>query len=87
MSYTSIRVTTEARDRLAAVAEQRGTSLGQLISDLAAQALTPAELEERGRACRTFLEREYGHRVTDEDVALANEWLHQNLGVPVTATR
>jgi hypothetical protein len=82
MAYTSIRVTTEVRDRLAVIADQRGTSLGDLLADLAKATATPAELAERGRACRELLEREYGHRVTDADVTSMNEWLHAHLGVP-----
>ncbi|MQA27482.1 MAG: hypothetical protein GEU94_18920 [Micromonosporaceae bacterium] len=82
MAYTSIRVATEVRDRLSVIAEQRGTSLGQLLAELAAATPTPGELTERGRACQEFLEREYGHVVTDDDIAAADEWLHRHLGVP-----
>jgi len=77
MAYTSIRVTTEVRDRLALIADQRGISLGKLLSELAEETLTPAELAARGRAVREFFRTTYGQIISDEDVAAANAWLDE----------
>jgi len=77
MVYTSIRVTTEVRDRLALIADQRGISLGKLLGELAEQTLTPAELRAREEAVREFFRVTYGHDLTDKELADADEWLDQ----------
>jgi len=77
MAYTSIRVTTEVRDRLALIADQRGISLGKLLSELAEQTLTPAELRAREEAVREFFRVTYGQDLTDKELAAADEWLDQ----------
>jgi predicted DNA-binding protein len=75
MAYTSIRVTTEVRDRLALIADQRGISLGKLLMEFAEKTLTPEELKARGEAVQQFLEDTYGQVISDEDVEAAREWL------------
>ncbi|MEV6966834.1 MAG: hypothetical protein HOV77_24935 [Hamadaea sp.] len=75
MAYTSIRVTTEVRDRLALIADQRGISLGKLLMEFAEKTLTPEELKARGEAVREFFRETYGQVITDEGLAEANKWL------------
>ncbi|MGW2044355.1 hypothetical protein ACWCPF_04110 [Streptomyces sp. NPDC001858] len=64
-----IRVPAEVRDRLAAVAEARGTSLRVLIQDIAAQLLTPEQIKERADRTRTLLAERFGRHVSDEESA------------------
>lgn len=69
MSDVMIRVPSEVRDQLAAVAEARGTSLRALMQEIAAQTLTPEQIEERADRTRALLAERFGHDVTDEDSA------------------
>ncbi|WP_123974481.1 Arc family DNA-binding protein [Streptomyces sp. Ag109_O5-1] len=69
MSDVMIRVPAEVRDQLAAVAEARGTSLRALMQEIAAQTLTPEQVQERAERTRTLLAERFGHFVTDEESA------------------
>ncbi|MBO0511912.1 hypothetical protein [Streptomyces beijiangensis] len=64
---TTIKIDSLARDRLAALARARGTSMRALIEEFAAASLTPEQLQERAERTRAFLESEFGHRLTDDD--------------------
>ncbi|MFF1292129.1 MULTISPECIES: hypothetical protein [unclassified Streptomyces] len=69
MSDAMIRVPTEVRDRLAVIAESRGTSIRSLVQEFADSTLT--EEERRGRAERTraYLAENLGVEITDEESA------------------
>jgi hypothetical protein len=69
MSDVMIRVPAEVRDQLAAVAEARGTSLRALMQEIAAQTLTPDQIQERAERTRALLAERFGHYVTDEESA------------------
>ncbi|WP_424886894.1 ribbon-helix-helix protein [Streptomyces sp. XH2] len=59
---TSIKTTEEVRDRLRILAAERGTTITELLEELAARELTQAEREERAlRAAR-----ELGVEYTDQ---------------------
>ncbi|NUO59920.1 MAG: hypothetical protein HOV71_14170 [Hamadaea sp.] len=77
MAYTSIRVTTEVRDRLALIADQRGISLGKLLMEFAEKTLTPEELKARGQVVHEFFRDTFGIVTTDEGVAAAHKWLDE----------
>lgn len=64
---TTIKIDSKTRDRLAAIARARGTTMRALLDEYAAAALTPQELQERANRTRAFLEAEFGHRVSDQD--------------------
>ncbi|MEV6553738.1 ribbon-helix-helix protein, CopG family [Streptomyces sp. NPDC051597] len=64
---TTIKIDSETRDRLAALAQARGTSMRALIEEFAATALTPQELKERAERTRAFLQAEFGHRLEDHE--------------------
>jgi hypothetical protein len=69
MGDVMIRVSDSVRDRLAAIAEARGTSIRSLVEELATTTLTPAELTERGARVHTALKQSFGVEIADADHA------------------
>ncbi|NNN30913.1 hypothetical protein HLK59_11135 [Streptomyces sp. S3(2020)] len=69
MSDAMIRVPTEVRDRLAVIAESRGTSIRSLVQELAETTLTSEERHERAERTRAYLSEHFGVDVTDEESA------------------
>jgi len=63
----TINIPAAVRDRLAALAEVRGTTIGDLVMELARTALTPAERAERANQTRAYLAEHFGYQVTAED--------------------
>ncbi|MEY9966630.1 putative transcriptional regulator [Streptacidiphilus sp. MAP12-16] len=70
MTITTIQVDSEVRDRLRALAEAEHTTIGRVVARLAAQALTPQEVEARREAARTTL-RALGANLEDDPAARA----------------
>ncbi|RKN76472.1 hypothetical protein D7231_05645 [Streptomyces klenkii] len=69
MSDAMIRVPAEVRDRLAVIAESRGTSIRSLVQEFAESTLTAEERRERAEAARAYLAEHFGVEVTDEESA------------------
>jgi predicted transcriptional regulator len=69
MSDVMIRVPAEVRDRLAVLAEARGTSMRAVIEEFANSTLTPEERRERAERARAYMAEHFGHYVTDEESA------------------
>ncbi|MCP3821444.1 hypothetical protein NLX86_26125 [Streptomyces sp. A3M-1-3] len=69
MSDVMIRVPAEVRDRLAVLAEARGTSMRAVIEEFAQSTLTPEERRERAERARAYMAEHFGHYVTDEESA------------------
>ncbi|MEV7737376.1 hypothetical protein AB0O75_35780 [Streptomyces sp. NPDC088921] len=69
MSDAMIRVPSEVRDRLAVIAESRGTSIRSLVQEFAETTLTPEERHERAERTRAYLAEHFGVEVTDEESA------------------
>lgn len=67
MATTTIQVPREVRDHLAALAAERGLTLGQLVQQLAEAEPTQAQIEERLKADREIARRNIGADVTDEE--------------------
>ncbi|WP_411150262.1 hypothetical protein [Streptomyces sp. A30] len=63
---TTIKVDAKTRDRLAVLAEARGTTMRRLIEEFTESTLTPAELQERGAHTADYLAEHFGVAVTDE---------------------
>ncbi|MFJ3762777.1 hypothetical protein [Streptomyces sp. NPDC090080] len=59
---TSIKTTEEVRDRLRVLAEERGTTITELLEELATRELTAAEREQRAVEAA----RELGIEYTDQ---------------------
>lgn len=69
MSDAMIRVPSEVRDRLAVIAESRGTSIRSLVQEFAETTLTDEERRERAERTRAYLAEHFGVEVSDEESA------------------
>jgi hypothetical protein len=69
MAETTIKVPVETRDRLAALARERGTTIRDLVSDLAAAEPTAAERAARVAANVAVLRDNFGVTLTESDLA------------------
>ncbi|MCB5178547.1 hypothetical protein [Streptomyces antimicrobicus] len=67
MPDANIRISEEARDRLAAVAAAEGMSLRAYLSRLAESLLTPAERAERAQRARELLKAWNGYDPTPSE--------------------
>lgn len=66
---TSIKVSRQTRERLARLAGERRTTLKEVVEELAAAALTAAELAEREQRARAVLAEHFGIEVADAELA------------------
>lgn len=66
---TSIKVSKQTRQRLARLAAERGSTLKDVVEELAAATLTSAELAEREVRARAVLAENFGVEVTDAELA------------------
>ncbi|AWZ09556.1 MULTISPECIES: hypothetical protein [unclassified Streptomyces] len=69
MSDAMIRVPAEVRDRLAVIAESRGTSIRSLVQEFAETTLTMEERRERAERARAYLAEHFGVDVSDAESA------------------
>ncbi|MFC5953522.1 hypothetical protein ACFP51_03145 [Streptomyces pratens] len=67
MADAMIRVPAEVRDRLAVIAESRGTSIRTLVQEYAESTLTDEERRERAERTRAYLAEHFGVEVRDEE--------------------
>ncbi|WHM38389.1 hypothetical protein [Streptomyces sp. BPTC-684] len=77
MSDAMIRVPAEVRDRLAVIAESRGTSIRSLVQEFAETTLTEEERRERAERTRLYLAEHFGVEVTDEESAAMGRRLRE----------
>ncbi|GAA2389754.1 hypothetical protein GCM10010420_11870 [Streptomyces glaucosporus] len=77
MSDAMIRVPAEVRDRLAVIAESRGTSIRSLVQEFAETTLTEEERRERAERTRAYLAEHFGVEVTDEESAAMGHRLRE----------
>jgi hypothetical protein len=75
----NVRMSEEARDRLAAVAAAEGVSLRAYLTRLASQVTTPSERAERAERARAVLREWSGYDPTAEQTAAANAELNRRL--------
>jgi hypothetical protein len=66
---TSIKVSRQTRERLARLAAERGSTMKDLLEELAAATLTAAEIAEREQRARAVLAENFGVEVTEADLA------------------
>lgn len=74
---TSIKVSTAARDRLAQLAAEHGTTIRSLVEDLAQDTPTQAEYAERAELARAELASALGHAPSPEAEAKARSLLER----------
>ncbi|MCZ7459678.1 hypothetical protein [Streptomyces sp. WMMC940] len=67
MASTTIQVSRETRDHLAALAAERGLTLGQLVQQLAEREPTQAQTAERLHADRDAARRNMGTDMSDDE--------------------
>ncbi|MCX2928141.1 hypothetical protein [Streptomyces sp. NEAU-W12] len=78
---TSIKVSTAARDRLAQLAAEHGTTIRSLVEDLAQSTPTQAEYAERAELARAELASALGSAPSPEAEAKARALLERLGGV------
>ncbi|MFE6690412.1 hypothetical protein ACFVFQ_28580 [Streptomyces sp. NPDC057743] len=69
MSDAMIRVSAEVRNRLAVIAESRGTSIRALVQEFAEETLTEEERREQAERTRAYLAEHFGVEVSDDESA------------------
>ncbi|GAA0467011.1 hypothetical protein ACFQ2B_13190 [Streptomyces stramineus] len=79
MADANIRISTDARDRLAEVAAAEGLSLRAYLARLAEQALTPTERAERAERARQLLYEWNGYNPTADEEARLDAELDRRL--------
>ncbi|MFB7182746.1 hypothetical protein ACFCYI_34165 [Streptomyces sp. NPDC056257] len=77
MSDAMIRVPAEVRDRLAVIAESRGTSIRSLVQEFAETTLTAEERRERAERARAYMAEHFGVDVTAEESAAMGRKLRE----------
>ncbi|MFE1045278.1 hypothetical protein ACFW5S_05255 [Streptomyces olivaceus] len=77
MSDAMIRVPAEVRDRLAVIAEARGSSIRSLVQEFAESTLTEEERRERAERTRAYLAENFGAEVGDEESAAMGRKLRE----------
>ena len=69
MADTTIKVDSSVRDRLAVLATQRGATIRDLVTELAAGTPTQEELAARHAAATTYLREHMSLDLHDDDLA------------------
>ncbi|MDI3386441.1 Arc family DNA-binding protein [Streptomyces sp. B-S-A8] len=82
MTDAVIRVPAEVRDRLAVIAESRGTSIRSLVQEFAETSMTEEERRERAERTRAYLAEHFGVEVTDEESAAMGRRLREAFAQP-----
>ncbi|WP_436776616.1 hypothetical protein [Yinghuangia sp. YIM S09857] len=77
---TSIKVAKATRERLAELAQERGTTIRGLVESLAASAPTRAEQCARAEVARAELRERFGVEVTARDEAAGHALWDELLG-------
>jgi conjugal transfer/entry exclusion protein len=67
MADSTIKVPGATRDHLAALAKERGTTIGALVTALAAEQLTAQQADQRAREARRVLREQMGAPLTDAE--------------------
>ncbi|GAB2613082.1 hypothetical protein GCM10027168_52220 [Streptomyces capparidis] len=67
MADTSIRISAHARDRLARIAAEQGTTIRTVVETYAESTLTPSERAARAAAARDHMAAHFGAAFDDGD--------------------
>jgi hypothetical protein len=71
---TTIKIDAQVRDRLAQLARERGTTIRDLVTELAAATPTQAELSARAEAATAYVREHINPQLTDADLAAAERF-------------
>ncbi|MET7746859.1 hypothetical protein [Streptomyces sp. NPDC005385] len=80
MAHTTIKVDSTVRDRLAALAAEKNTTIARLVSDFAEHTPTKAETVERTARTLEVLREMSGYTPTPEQDRVADAELARRLG-------
>jgi hypothetical protein len=69
MADTTIKVDSTVRDRLAVLAAQRGATIRDLVTELAASTPTQEEIATRHAAANAYLREHLSPELDDDDLA------------------
>ncbi|MBC9729943.1 hypothetical protein H8R17_35950 [Streptomyces sp. TRM68367] len=84
MADTTVKVDPAVRDRLMVLARERGTTMRDLIAELAGLTPTKEELRKRYEETKAYCETHFGVTLTDEDHDRAEKvWQDLEAGRPV----
>jgi hypothetical protein len=73
---TTIKVESSVRDRLAQIAAERGTSIRELVAQLANSVATAEELAGRAKAATDYVRDRINPKLSETDLAAADAfWL------------
>lgn len=67
MADTSIRISAHARDRLARIAAEQGTTIRTVVETYAETTLTPSERAARAAQARDYMHTHFGASFEDGD--------------------
>ena len=88
MTDTTIKVDSQVRDRLAALASEEGTTIRQLVEQLAASIPTRAELAQRQVEAAAYVVAHLRADFGDDDVAAGEQlWRSLRTGTPAGPAR
>ncbi|MGH3646306.1 MAG: hypothetical protein ACRDTM_03885 [Micromonosporaceae bacterium] len=75
MAHTTIKVKTEARDRLAILAKERGCTIGEVVDQLAESTPTHDELTARRAAAAAYVKEHLVSDFGEDDVTAGRQML------------
>ncbi|MEY9876351.1 hypothetical protein ABH931_005861 [Streptacidiphilus sp. MAP12-33] len=87
MADTTIKVSAETRDRLAALAAARGTTIGAQVALLVEQQPTPEQIAERVAQGRRLLREQFGMTLTDDALDQGPDLLQRVYGIAAEDAR
>jgi len=70
MAMTTVQIPKHTRDHLAALADERGMTLGQIVEAITNEHPTKAQLEERAAVARKHAREVIGVDISDEDLGV-----------------
>ncbi|MGF1428607.1 hypothetical protein [Kitasatospora sp. LaBMicrA B282] len=87
MADATIKVSPETRDRLAALAAARGTTIGAQVALLVEQQPTAEQIAERVAEGRRLLREHFGMTLADEDLDQGPDLLQRVYDIAATDAR
>ncbi|MFF9645880.1 hypothetical protein [Kitasatospora aureofaciens] len=87
MADTTIKVSPDTRDRLAALAAARGTTIGAQVALLVEAQPTPEQIAERVAEGRRLLREHFGMTLTDTELDEGPDLLQRVYGIAAEDAR
>ncbi|AUG75680.1 hypothetical protein CFP65_0731 [Kitasatospora sp. MMS16-BH015] len=87
MADATIKVSSDTRDRLAALAAAQGTTIGAQVALLVEQQPTPEQIAERVAEGRRMLREHFGMTLTDTELDQGPDLLQRVYGIAAEDAR